>query len=230
MFPKKLRVLWYLLEVISGAQESSGKGADFVMLCWEKNRTLWDYDRKLGERMMALERWFMPVRLAALHFCCIPRIVVLLLKPIGFAFMGKMVRQRTIIHNATEEQLPEALAGFGILKDMLPTEMGGTITLDHSKLICPPFDRLSCSAAALCQLKSSNFIEGQTKGDEAADRIVDLGSSKDGEMFTDQGIRMQEERPSTDPMELIRKDIKIRPMDILCGRGKAATSHGKRLY
>lgn len=54
-----------------------------------------------------------------------------ILKPIVYALADKRARSRAVIHDVSEsETLGKNLASFGILKDMLPTEMGGSLKLD----------------------------------------------------------------------------------------------------
>lgn len=228
----KVRLLWYLLEIISVAQESSdcGKVAELVFLIWEKNMTLWDYDRKLEEHLNSLERFFLPVRLVSFHVFCVTPIVVSVFKPIGMSLMDKISRHRTIIHDdVTEKQVPELLAGFGILEGMLPTEMGGMIKLDHPVFVCPPLENnISSSATALCQMKTSLYIDGQTTA-VGMDSSECTGSAKVEGSNSEQRIRTQKEKPPMESMQLIRqsKDVSVRTMDVLCGRGKSSVNHGK---
>jgi hypothetical protein len=44
--------------------------------------------------------------------------------------MDKAARCRTLYHDVPASEILGVLADYGILKDMLPTSMGGTIDLD----------------------------------------------------------------------------------------------------
>lgn len=60
---------------------------------------------------------------------------MLFLKPVMLALMSKEVRSRLQFHDGSEDEVLESLAGYGILKSSLPTEMGGTFVLDQSEWI-----------------------------------------------------------------------------------------------
>ena len=75
------------------------------------------------------------MRAMATHVCCPPRIMVLLLKPAFLALMSKEDRSRKKFHDVPESEILKSLSGYGILKDMLPPEMGGHVELDQTEWI-----------------------------------------------------------------------------------------------
>jgi hypothetical protein len=58
-----------------------------------------------------------------------------IVKPIVFSLVDKHARSRMLIHNVPESQLLDVLSDYGILKNMLPTEMGGPVQLDPAEWI-----------------------------------------------------------------------------------------------
>jgi hypothetical protein len=58
-----------------------------------------------------------------------------ILKPVLYALMDKRARSRSLYHDVPESEILDVLSGYGILKDMLPVEMGGTVQLDQSEWI-----------------------------------------------------------------------------------------------
>jgi hypothetical protein len=50
-----------------------------------------------------------------------------------FSVMDKHARSRTLFHDVPESQLLDVLSDYGILKEGLPTEMGGAILLDQAE-------------------------------------------------------------------------------------------------
>jgi hypothetical protein len=56
-------------------------------------------------------------------------------KPIIYALMNKQTRSRSVIHDVPDSLIIQDLSIYGILKDMLPIEMGGTIPLNQSEWI-----------------------------------------------------------------------------------------------
>lgn len=76
-----------------------------------------------------------PIRPPSGHTCCPPKALVWLFKPIAFALLGKEARNRNTMHNIPPEQIADELSSFGITKEMLPIQMGGSVQLDPSEWI-----------------------------------------------------------------------------------------------
>jgi hypothetical protein len=49
--------------------------------------------------------------------------------------MDKHARSRRLFHDVPESQLLDVLSDYGILKEMLPTEKGGTVPFNQSEWI-----------------------------------------------------------------------------------------------
>jgi hypothetical protein len=96
---------------------------------------MWDYDHSLYKRIAYFDKSCWPVKRIATHACCPPPIYVNIIKPILNAFMDKYARSRILVHDVPESQLLGVLSDYGILKDMLPSELGGTILLDQAAWI-----------------------------------------------------------------------------------------------
>lgn len=65
-----------------------------------------------------------------IHNCCANKFLRRVVQPVMKATLDKVGRARTVIHDVPESEILDVLAEYGILKDMLPTPMGGTIHLD----------------------------------------------------------------------------------------------------
>lgn len=128
----KLRAVWYVIEVL--AQENTHVRSGVVMIVWDKHFTIWDYDDRLYERMTRFDMNSWPVKVTACHCCIAPWFMVRIVKPLLNALRDKQSRSSTLIHDP-ESHMPEVLSNYGILKEMLPTEMGGTVQLDHAEWI-----------------------------------------------------------------------------------------------
>jgi hypothetical protein len=97
---------------------------------------MWDYDHKLysdGIAYFGGTCW--PVKILANHVCCPPWFVVNIIQPLINAVYDKRGRERNLEHNVPESQILNALSSYGILKNMLPTEMGGTVLLNQCEWI-----------------------------------------------------------------------------------------------
>jgi hypothetical protein len=129
----QLRAIWYVIEVL--AQTNTDIRSGVVAIVWDKDFTIWDYDDRLNERMAYFDMKCWPVKLIATHICCPPWFMVKIVKPILYALINKHARSRIMFHDIPESQVLDVLADYGILKDMLPTEMGGTARLDQAEWI-----------------------------------------------------------------------------------------------
>jgi len=128
-----MRAVWYLMEI--AVQESGCFASGFMFIAWDKDSTIFDYDRKVIFRMTYLYCNCWPTKYLSIHGCCPPQVLLRILKPIVFALLNKEARSRTQIHDVPESQIVEALSLYGILEDMLPTEMGGTVELNVAEWI-----------------------------------------------------------------------------------------------
>jgi hypothetical protein len=127
----QLRAIWYAIEVT--AQENTDVRSGVVMICWDKNKVFASYDCVVNYRVPIFERNCWPIRTIATHACSPPWFVARVLKPILYALMDKHSRSRIILHDVPESQILNALSSYGILKHMLPIEMGGTVLLDQAE-------------------------------------------------------------------------------------------------
>jgi hypothetical protein len=117
------------------AQTNSNPQAGFVVVNWLKDFTMWDHDHKLYDGIILFDRTSWPVKILANHVCCPPWIVVKVIQPLLNAVCDKRLRERKLEHDVQENQIISVLSTYGIMKDMLPTEMGGTIELNQSEWI-----------------------------------------------------------------------------------------------
>ena len=127
----QLRVFWYAVEVLS--HDNTDVRSGYVQVVWNKDSTIWDFDLRGYKRLTYFERSCWPVKCMAAHVCCSPRSSLQIIKPIVFAFMKKRIRSRNIIHDVPESDILDVLEDYGILKDRLPTEMGGDLTFSQSE-------------------------------------------------------------------------------------------------
>lgn len=115
------------------AQTNNDARSGYVFVCWMKDFTIWDFDLSLYGRVIYFDNECLPVKRIATHVCCKPWIFIQVIQPVILAWLGKRDRLRRRVHR--ESNLLESLSECGILKEMLPTEMGGTIRLDRAEWI-----------------------------------------------------------------------------------------------
>jgi len=104
-------------------------------IVFDKFTTIFDIDPKLNRQTTYFYRSCWPVKNMCTHIVCTPKIVKSLAKPVVLALLSKEERSRLKFHDVPECDVIETLAGYGILNDMLPTEMGGSVQLDQSEWI-----------------------------------------------------------------------------------------------
>jgi hypothetical protein len=117
------------------ARENTDIRSGVVVIVWQKDMTIGDYDHALYARVANFDTKCWPVKRIACHTCCSPSIVVKVVKPILYALMDRHARSRFQLHDVPESQILDVLSGYGIVKDILPTEMGGTVRLNQSEWI-----------------------------------------------------------------------------------------------
>jgi hypothetical protein len=125
--------MWCVTEVLSQANKNIASGV--VMIVCDKDFKIWRYDGKLCERMTYFDMNCWPVKIVARHVFVAPWFVVNVIKPIRFALIDKETRSRIKIHDVPESQILDTLSGYGIRKEALPTDMGGSITLEQAEWI-----------------------------------------------------------------------------------------------
>lgn len=128
----QLRAVWYVVEC--AAAQNTDIGSGLVQLCCFKDATVFDYD-KVYDKMADLYSHCFPVKMLASHLCSPPKIISRVIQPIVHSFMSKELRARTLTHDVPESEILGVLSQYGILREMLPTAMGGAIELDQSDWI-----------------------------------------------------------------------------------------------
>jgi hypothetical protein len=125
--------MWYVVEVAAAQNTDARSGA--VDVIWLKDFSLWDYDPKIYDRLFTYYQCYLPVRTIAAHACCPPRVFLRWLFPVINAILDHFMRSRVQVHDVSENDIVDALSEYGISREMLPTEMGGTVELNPTEWI-----------------------------------------------------------------------------------------------
>jgi len=118
------------MEVAS--QECTDVGSGFVYIGWNKDTAVWDFGAKVYSRLSHFETKCWPIRFVAAHMCGASNALSRIVAPVLKALMDRRGRSRMVIHEVPDSEVIEVLSGYGIMRDMLPTEMGGTIQLSQA--------------------------------------------------------------------------------------------------
>ena len=122
------RAVWYMVHAaLVDNPEAQKHGLVFVG--YGRDAKFSQFDRELGKLNMTSLQGAIPLRLSAMHLCRPPsffKIIFAFMK----LFMKERVKKRMLVHFGSTEQVLEKLAAYGLTKDVLPTELGGTVKLD----------------------------------------------------------------------------------------------------
>ena len=122
-----------MVEVL--AQENNDIQSGIVLVIWDKNTSINDYDRRLYDLYARFEADCWPVKVLAVHICSPSIFGFHFAKPMIYALVDTRIRSRMVIHDVPDSQIFQNLSSYGILKHMLPAEMSGTVQLNPSNWI-----------------------------------------------------------------------------------------------
>lgn len=123
-----VRAIWYTMHAVLEDEQTQRFG--IVTIVFPKNAKISQFDRQLENAIVASVKGLLPVRMSAFHVCQ-PPIYSRLIWPIVKIFLGERLRKRVQVHGGSQEVVLDKLARFGLSKDVLPSELGGTVELDH---------------------------------------------------------------------------------------------------
>lgn len=76
-----LRAFWYIIEVV--AEENTDSRNAFVEMVWNKDSSIFDYDRNLHDRCLYFQDNAWPIRCASIYVCCSPPLITRFLTPVS---------------------------------------------------------------------------------------------------------------------------------------------------
>lgn len=125
--------MWYQIEL--AASENTEKHGGYVEVIWMHGFSIFDYDKAVFDRMAMHFQLYWPARPVAFHVCCPSTPVFRTVMPIIHALLNRWFRSRVLVHNVSPESIMNVLREYGILPEMLPAKMGGTLDLDTDEWI-----------------------------------------------------------------------------------------------
>lgn len=117
------------------AEQCTETESGCVLIGWDEESSIFEFPRKVYDSFAEFEKSCLPVRFAALHTCCPTSAILKIMRPIMLALTDKRTRLRTIVHDVPVSQICDVLSAYGILREMLPTEMGGEVKLNQAEWI-----------------------------------------------------------------------------------------------
>ena len=126
-----VRSLWYHMHVALEESEDTQKHG-IIMLMYPHNAQLSQFDRELGKMNMGSMQGILPLRMSAIHIIQPPKFFKVILV-FARLIMSKRTMKRMLFHFGSQQQVLEKLASYGLEKNVLPTEVGGTLEIDVVK-------------------------------------------------------------------------------------------------
>jgi hypothetical protein len=131
------RSLWYMIHATLEEDEMTQKRGVIFMI-YPHNARLAQFDRTQAKMNIESIKGCLPVRVSAFHICHPPTFFAIVF-PIFKLCLGDRMRKRVRVHSGSEQKVLKALEAFGLTKDVLPSDLGGNIVLDHEQWLA---DRL----------------------------------------------------------------------------------------
>lgn len=92
--------------------------------------TLWNADRRVESMTVESMIGVFPIRVSAVHICQ-PPAIFRVFWPIFKVLLGPSIFKRVRIHLGTTTKVLASLGECGLTPDVLPSELGGHVILDH---------------------------------------------------------------------------------------------------
>jgi hypothetical protein len=115
---------------VAAQRPNAAKG--YIRICSLNGATAWDFDGNVYRAHMHLIKDAFPVSARATHFVGLSPAFSKILR-VAMLSWNREFRSRVVVHDVPECQLVEALADYGIFKEVVPVELGGTFVYDHSE-------------------------------------------------------------------------------------------------
>jgi len=127
-----IRAIWYTFHAAIEPTDAQKRG---IIVIWRLSGFhMGLMDRKFVRKLAKCIQGAIPVRLAAIHICD-PPFIFKIVMPIIKVLLIKRVRRRLKFHfgPAGSEKMMGQLERYGLGKDVVPTELGGTVVLCHTE-------------------------------------------------------------------------------------------------
>lgn len=131
------RSLWYMIHALLEDETAQKRG--ITLLIYPQKAKFAQFDRTQTKMNADSIQGCLPIRVSSFHFCHAPTFFKIVL-PIFKVFLGERMRKRIHVHSGSEQKVLKILEQkFRLTRDVLPSELGGNIVLDHEQWLA---DRL----------------------------------------------------------------------------------------
>ena len=126
------RAFFYLLETIIEDPDLRRRGV--IIVIDSRNMTRKHYSRKVQRLARCLDKVF-PIHLRAGHFCHPSNVYFYIIHPVVKRFLPHDIRLRLKIHYGSTAEVLRSLEGYCLPRKVMPSELGGDISLDINQWI-----------------------------------------------------------------------------------------------
>ena len=124
------RSVWYIFHAVL-EENIVAQQRGVIMINYPHHAQLAQLDRTQIRMIVESIKGYLPVRMTAMHLCH-PPVFFAVVFPIIKLFLGERLRKRLRVHAGSQEHVLQHLEEkFGLTKDVLPSDIGGNIVLDH---------------------------------------------------------------------------------------------------
>lgn len=121
-----VRAMMYILEAMLEGEDATENG--FVCIENNSETSIWNWDKVLHDAFVTLEKDILPFEWCGIHVCSCPSLLMKLIKPVALAMGDLRTRHRLVFHEGVG--YTETLQDYGVEKSMLPSDVGGTGSMD----------------------------------------------------------------------------------------------------
>eukprot|EP00566_Odontella_aurita_P008295 CAMPEP_0113560844 /NCGR_PEP_ID=MMETSP0015_2-20120614/19655_1 /TAXON_ID=2838 /ORGANISM="Odontella" /LENGTH=651 /DNA_ID=CAMNT_0000462591 /DNA_START=1268 /DNA_END=3220 /DNA_ORIENTATION=- /assembly_acc=CAM_ASM_000160 len=127
-----IRVFWYLIHIATENPVVRRRGVVFII--YPRHGAWHQFDPPLFRSLFALGFKYMCPVGRSIHLCH-PDSMFHIINPILKLLFGDRLRKRFKVHYGTDEAVLSSLEEFGLLRDILPSELGGQVRLNQVQWI-----------------------------------------------------------------------------------------------
>lgn len=118
-------------EVAIQDSETQKNGLIYLAQSPKKQTSLLEQDRKLDSKALHFVKTALPVRIVGIHHYISNRLYDYVV-PILLALFGSSLRHRYRTYSGNDEEYFQAMAAYGITKDVVHRAFGGTSEFDYT--------------------------------------------------------------------------------------------------
>jgi CRAL/TRIO domain len=127
-----MRIFWYMLHVALERESTQRHG--IIVLVDTKNFKAKHFHLETNKQMLPMLQSTLPIRLSA-FFICYPTSVMKVVMPIVKQIINARMKKRIVMTGSTPDAILSTLSKYELTSDIIPSDVGGDIVIDHAKWV-----------------------------------------------------------------------------------------------